>query len=132
MGSRLPSYRHSHGSRYHPYPRPLRRRELVGMIAATDGVRVPDEPSLGEEYCAGLLTTHTAAREATSHVDEGSLSDEDVANLERALHPEGDVQGRGLSTLVVELAFAVRRALYLPVTVIMKHVYVGRYSAATQ
>lgn len=84
---RLPAYRESYMRRYHPYPRPPER--WYDPLMQTVDYHYEDEPV--------LLAP--------------SGHDADMSNLELAVHGYcgSPVQGRRrLSTLIVDLAFAVR------------------------
>ncbi|EMD38251.1 hypothetical protein CERSUDRAFT_93783 [Gelatoporia subvermispora B] len=94
--SRLPTYRASHLTRYHPYPR--FRRSLDRLMQTVD-YRDVEEPG-------GYSPAHATGETSTE------LTDADVVNLELALHADtaGATKGRRtLSTLVIDLALAFRR-----------------------
>jgi len=92
---RLPAYRTSHRLRYHPYPR-------YGPLIQDDSLMT----TVDYRYCDPPAATGHLLR---SMVEE----DLDLVNLDLAISPSQsrEPRARRLSTLVIELAFVVRRNL---------------------
>ncbi|KAI6149696.1 hypothetical protein BKA82DRAFT_4132180 [Pisolithus tinctorius] len=98
--SRLPSYRHSHMLRFHPYPRtgPVRREPLEVLDESDVEQDVDENPGPGKG-------------------DPGQSTDE-VEALMRALHPGNEGPGKGkvtrfqgisFTSQVIDLALLVTR-----------------------
>ncbi|KAI0820771.1 hypothetical protein BC628DRAFT_1422616 [Trametes gibbosa] len=126
VSSRLPSYRESYTRRFHPYPCAQRRSARAAYLLMTSA---DNHGYSDEETRDGWVLVPAAVEDRTDGAETGSQ--EDVANLERALHP-GDL-GRGtqrtLATLAVELALAVRKAVRNPLIVLKKQFSAARLNA---
>ncbi|EMD38260.1 hypothetical protein CERSUDRAFT_113424, partial [Gelatoporia subvermispora B] len=110
---RLPAYRTGHAERFHPYPRS--RRSLDRMMQTVDYRElerpVDSVPPVSAGAEALIRTT-----EAVDCLKSAPLSSADleanVANLDLALHADFEAAATGrrkLATLIIDLAFAVRR-----------------------
>ncbi|PCH37966.1 hypothetical protein WOLCODRAFT_161193 [Wolfiporia cocos MD-104 SS10] len=99
--SRLPAYRESHRRRYHPYPRSPRRQSPDYLMNTVD-YRYEDAFNVA----ASLLES------PPDIIRAGEAGD--LENLDRALHYGTELRPKALqrlTTLIVDLALAVRRRL---------------------
>ncbi|OSX65318.1 hypothetical protein POSPLADRAFT_1032115 [Postia placenta MAD-698-R-SB12] len=96
--SRLPAYRENRFCRHHPYPRRHRRQ-------------TPDYLQSSVDFCYLGKEIFTVPRGTENNAVSQDDPERDLAHLDEALHGH-DTQNarvRRLSTLVLDLAFAVRR-----------------------
>ncbi|KAH9852625.1 hypothetical protein C2E23DRAFT_142780 [Lenzites betulinus] len=115
---RLPAYRGSHGRRFHPYGRARRATRAVDWwMASMDDwyMEEPREDPGDRDLAPGSAQVEEVAIDMAENEGE-----EDAANLERALHLGDSEERRTLSTLFLELALAVSKALCSPLTVLKR------------
>ncbi|KAF9818660.1 hypothetical protein IEO21_02640 [Rhodonia placenta] len=102
--ARLPAYREARRRRHHPYTRPP-RRQTPDYLMDTIDYRDVDERDV-----VGLMLDSLPNAPAASDSAAIGIQD-DVMHLDEALHGiKADGEGRRkLSTLIIDLALAVRR-----------------------